>query len=80
MAAFPDLQTFERYVAEGNEDALKEFYARRRWSPILDDDVFATWALAAVRRCREHPRAQQTPQFPTLDAVVRATAPETAER
>ena len=72
LATFPDLPAFERFVAEGNEEALEAFYARRRWSPVLGDEAFIAWALAVARRSREHPRAQQTPQFSTVGAVARA--------
>jgi len=72
LAAFPELPAFEQFVAAGNEDSLEAFYNSKRWRPILGDDAFAAWALAAAHRSREHPRAHRTPQFPTLDSVVTA--------
>jgi hypothetical protein len=74
MASFPDLASFEQFVAEGNEDSLEAFYASRRWRPVLGDDAFIAWALAAAVRSREHSRAERTPQFPSIDAVAAAVS------
>jgi hypothetical protein len=74
MAAFPDLPSFEQYVAEGNEASLEAFYASGRWRLILGDDAFTAWALATAQRSREHPRAQRTPQFPSVETVIAAVS------
>jgi REP element-mobilizing transposase RayT len=72
MAPFPDLPSFEQFVAEGNDDSLEAFYASRRWRSILGDDAFTAWVLAAAHRSREHSRAERTPQFPSVEAVMAA--------
>ena len=77
LAMFSDLQAFERFVAEGNEQSLTAFYQRERWSPFLGDDAFVARALEKARLSSAHSRAERTPQFPTIDAVVRFVCQKT---
>lgn len=72
LASFPDLQAFEQFVAEGNERSLEEFYRRPRQSPVLGSPDFISAALARTRPSLEHPRAERTPQFPSIDALMEA--------
>lgn len=77
LAMFSDLRAFERFIAEGNEQSLTAFYARTRWSPFLGDDAFIARALGKVHFSSAHSRAEQTPQFPSIDAVVRFVCQKT---
>lgn len=70
LALFPNPEAFEHFVAEGNAQSLTAFYRRKRWTPFLGDDAFVLRALKQARLSSEHPRAEKTPQFPTIDAVV----------
>jgi len=79
MAAFPDLPSFEQFVAEGNEETLEAFYASTRWRPILGDEAFTAWALTAATRSRGHSRAERTPQFPSVEAVIAAVSAQMSE-
>jgi REP element-mobilizing transposase RayT len=72
LASFDDLPAFERFVAEGNERSLEAFYAQPRRSPILGSPDFIRTALARARLSLEHVRRETTPQFATVDDVVRA--------
>lgn len=79
MASFPDLTSFEQFVAEGNEETLEAFYTSQRRRPILGDEVFTAWALSAATRSRAHARAERTPQFPSVEAVIAAVGTQMGE-
>lgn len=74
LAHFKDTHAFERYVADGNDPRLAEFYGRQRWSPFLGGEEFVRQALLRSRRSPETPRAQMTPRFPTVASVAEAVA------
>lgn len=67
---FGGLDSFERFVAEGNEAGLQAFYARKRWSPFLGDEGFIKRVSRFRTRSPEHPRRERSPQFPSLEAVA----------
>lgn len=70
LARFDSPNAFERFIAEGNETSLEDFYKRRRWSPVLGSEQFVGQVMAQVQKRREHPRAHATPQFPTIKTVA----------
>lgn len=70
LAHFDSFQEFERFVAQGNDASLTAFYSRKRWSPFLGDREFVARVMKQAKFSSEHPRAQKTPQFPTIDAVL----------
>ena len=78
LAFFDDLPAFDQFIAEGNGRSLSVFYQRKRWTPFLGDEQFVRRALEQTRVSPENPRAERTPQFPTIDAVVRFVCQRTA--
>lgn len=71
LEPFSHLQEFEEFVAAGDDHNLDEFYRRPRQSSFLGSQEFMDRALAQARLSMEHSRAQRTPQFPTIEAVIR---------
>ncbi|MBI2890196.1 MAG: transposase [Nitrospirae bacterium] len=77
LGRFPNPGAFERFVAEGNEAALRAYLEGGRWSPFLGDGGFLAAAIRRARPSREHARRERTPQFPSLGAVVQAVVRKT---
>ncbi|MBI2891413.1 MAG: transposase [Nitrospirae bacterium] len=74
LSRFSSLPAFERFVAEGNEKSLHEFYRRRRYSPFLGREGFEAQVRSGIRPSDRHPRSERTPQFSNLGAVSDAVA------
>lgn len=77
LGSFSSLREFEEFVAAGDDRSLDEFYRNGRQSPFLGSRAFIDQALARARLSKEHPRAQRTPQFPTIEAVIRTVGERT---
>ncbi|MBI2061511.1 MAG: transposase [Nitrospirae bacterium] len=77
LGRFSNLGAFERFVAEGNEAALRDHMESGRRSPFLGDGGFLAAAIRRARPSREHARKERTPQFPSLGAVVQAVIRKT---
>ncbi len=69
---FSSLHAFEEFTRSEDDPRLLALFCRRRWSPFLGSRAFIEKALAYAKRTSEHPRAQTTPQFPGIDAIVDA--------
>ncbi len=69
---FPSLQAFEEFTRSTDDPSLLALFRRRRRSPFLGSRAFIERALGYAKRASEHPRAQTTPQFPGIDAVIDA--------
>ena len=75
MGEFASVTAFHRFVLEGNEEVLEEFYKKGRQSPVLGDEEFRERVIEKPLRVdREHPRHERAAVRPSVDKVLRALA------
>jgi len=75
MGEFATITAFHRFVLEGNEQALEEFYNKVRQSPVLGDEEFRERVIEKPLRVdREHPRHERAAVRPSVDKVLKALA------
>ena len=79
MSEFSNIAGFHRFVLEGNDKALADFYKRGRQSPVLGTEQFRERLLEKpVRVEREHPRHERIAIRPSVEKVL-ATLAQTYE-
>ncbi len=70
-----DPSAFHQFVRSGNDDGIREFYARSRRSPVLGGERFVERIRQHVRRLTpEHPRYERKEVRPGVDDVLREVA------
>jgi REP element-mobilizing transposase RayT len=70
MSEFSNIAGFHRFVLEGNDEALANFYKGRQ-SPVLGDEQFRERLLETpVRVEREHPRHERVAIRPSVEKVL----------
>jgi hypothetical protein len=75
VSEFGSVAGFHRFVLEGNDKALADFYKRGRQSPVLGDERFREWLLEKpVRVEREHPRYERVALRPSVEKVLATLA------
>ena len=75
MGEFSSVARFHKFVLEGNEKALEDFYKKDRQSPVLGDEEFRKGLIEKpIRIDREHPRYQRAEVRPSVDQVLNAPA------
>jgi REP element-mobilizing transposase RayT len=75
MGEFSSVARFHKFVLEGNEKALEDFYKKDRQSPVLGDEEFRKGLIEKpIRIDREHPRYQRAAVRPSVDQVLNAPA------
>jgi len=75
MGEFESITAFERFVLEGNEQGLDEFYKKGRQSPVLGGEGFRERVMEKpLRMNREHPRHERAAMRPSVDKVLRVLA------
>lgn len=69
------IKAFHRFVLEGNEKGLEDFYKKGRQSPVLGDEDFRERIIERPSRVdREHPRYERVAVRPSVDTVLRIVA------
>ena len=75
LSGFGRCRDFQAFVLAGNEEALEDYYAAGRQSPVLGSDAFRTRLKKHTGKLsREHPRIERVGAGPSADRVVRAVA------
>jgi REP element-mobilizing transposase RayT len=75
MGDFRSIRAFHKFVLEGNEEVLEEFYNKGRQIPVLGDEEFREGLIKNPGRVdREHPRHERAALRPSVDRVLKTLA------
>ncbi len=67
-------ERYRAFVEAGADEQTTQFYARKKWQPILGSESFRVRVMSGIAQDEEIPDTRRPGHIPTLSAVVEAVA------